>query len=137
PRPPSSTLFPYTTLFRSQLRPSMLTAADDWVRGCRPGTPRRTSAQLRQLQFHCGKPPPAAEPNTLIIITSTHACRLAVRSAPEGLLAPVGRLARNYNASVQPAVRAVKRIAWIIVMKGPCWSPTVAVRQSYRNYGGR
>jgi hypothetical protein len=26
----------------------------------------RKPAQLRQLQFHCGKPPPAAEPSTRI-----------------------------------------------------------------------
>jgi hypothetical protein len=28
----------------------------------------RTPSQFRQLQFHCGKPPPADEPSTLIFM---------------------------------------------------------------------
>jgi hypothetical protein len=32
--------------------------------------PWRTPEQFRQLQFHWGKPPPAAEPNTRICITT-------------------------------------------------------------------
>src|SRR5215831_3390526 len=50
--------------------PSPVTANADCVRRLRPGLPARTSAQLRQLQFACGKPPPAAEPNTLTIMVS-------------------------------------------------------------------
>jgi hypothetical protein len=30
--------------------------------------PARTPAQLRQLQFHCGKPPPAAVPSVVMRI---------------------------------------------------------------------
>ena len=37
---------------------------DDWVRACARIAPWRRPAQLRQLQFHCGKPPPAAKPST-------------------------------------------------------------------------
>ena len=45
---------------------STLTAIDDWVRG---GTaPERTAVQTGQPQFHCGDPPPAAEPSTRIHI---------------------------------------------------------------------
>src|SRR5262245_26276981 len=55
-------------LNRAQVRPSRLTASDDWVRLLRPGLPARASAQFRQLQLICGKPPPAAEPRTLISI---------------------------------------------------------------------
>jgi hypothetical protein len=40
------------------------TAIDDWVRARVRIVPWRRPAQLRQLQFHCGKPPPAAEPST-------------------------------------------------------------------------
>src|SRR5581483_8988120 len=47
-------------------RPSALTATEACVRGLRPGMRLRTSAELRPLQFHCGNPPPAAEPRTLI-----------------------------------------------------------------------
>jgi hypothetical protein len=32
---------------------------DDCVRGLARSVPARTPVQLRQLQFHCGKPPPA------------------------------------------------------------------------------
>src|SRR5688572_6721017 len=42
------------------------TAIEDWVRLSARRLPLRTPAQLRQLQFHCGKPPPAAEPSTRI-----------------------------------------------------------------------
>jgi hypothetical protein len=38
------------------------------VRGSAPIVPLRTPLQLPQLQFHCGKPPPAEEPRTLIFI---------------------------------------------------------------------
>jgi hypothetical protein len=45
------------------------TAIDDCVRAVARTVPLRSPAQLRQLQFHCGKPPPAAEPNTTIFMT--------------------------------------------------------------------
>jgi hypothetical protein len=41
-------------------------AREDWVRERARTVPLRTPAQLRQLQFHCGKPPPAADPRTRI-----------------------------------------------------------------------
>jgi len=45
------------------------TMMEDWVRGVALMVPARNPAQLVQLQFHCGKPPPAAEPKTCICIT--------------------------------------------------------------------
>ena len=45
-----------------------LTAMEDWVRARKCGAPLRTPEQLRQLQFHWGKPPPAADPRTRIFI---------------------------------------------------------------------
>jgi hypothetical protein len=45
-------------------------AIDDWVRAVYPGALARTAWQLVQLQFHCGNPPPAAEPRTLIFIVA-------------------------------------------------------------------
>src|SRR5919198_2001604 len=38
-------------------------ASDDWVRG-RARTPARAASHVPQWQFHCGNPPPAAEPRT-------------------------------------------------------------------------
>lgn len=52
----------------SQFSPSALTAIDDCVRGRALIVPRRRPSQLRQLQFHCGNPPPADEPSTLIFM---------------------------------------------------------------------
>jgi len=48
-----------------------LTAIDDCVRLWARTVPLRTPSQFRQLQFHCGKPPPAAEPSTRIFKVST------------------------------------------------------------------
>src|ERR1700739_3455210 len=44
-----------------------LTTIEDWVLGRARRVPLRTPEQLRQLQFHWGKPPPAADPSTLIL----------------------------------------------------------------------
>src|ERR1700756_2874726 len=44
------------------------TAIEDCVRARVCTVPLRTPSQLRQLQFHCGKPPPAEEPSTRIFI---------------------------------------------------------------------
>jgi hypothetical protein len=49
-------------LIRNHDRPSALTATDDWVRAT--PAPERTAAHTGQPQFHCGEPPPAAEPST-------------------------------------------------------------------------
>src|ERR1700724_153977 len=46
-------------------------AIDDWVRARARTVPARTPAQRGQLQFHCGNPPPAAAPNTLIFMGRT------------------------------------------------------------------
>ena len=43
---------------------------DDWVRGRARTLPLRTPAQLRQLQFHWGKPPPAAAPRMMSFMVS-------------------------------------------------------------------
>ena len=45
--------------------PSAATQIDDWVRGRARRLPLRTPAQLLQLQFHWGKPPPAAAPRMM------------------------------------------------------------------------
>src|SRR5215467_5863285 len=57
-------------LSRNHCSPSALTAADAWVRARSDACPARTPTQFAQPQFHCGEPPPAAEP-------STRRCKLA------------------------------------------------------------
>jgi hypothetical protein len=42
-----------------------VTAMLAWVRGLTRGSPAQASRQTRHAQFHCGKPPPAAEPSTI------------------------------------------------------------------------
>ena len=54
----------------TQSVPSAETAIDDCVRGRARIVPLRTPSQFGQLQFHCGKPPPAAEPSTLMCISA-------------------------------------------------------------------
>jgi hypothetical protein len=39
---------------------------DDCVRGLKRASSARAPVQLAQLQFHCGKPPPAAAPRTVM-----------------------------------------------------------------------
>jgi len=51
-------------LMSTQPSVSALTATLSWVRGVARTTPSRTPRQLLQPQFHCGNPPPAAEPKT-------------------------------------------------------------------------
>ncbi len=50
----------------TQKLPSALTAKDAWLRGFTAGSPERARRQLRRLKFHCGNPPAAAAPSTLI-----------------------------------------------------------------------
>jgi len=51
-------------LINSQLSPSAVTARLAWVRGCTRASPAHAKRHVGQRQFHCGKPPPAAEPRT-------------------------------------------------------------------------
>lgn len=51
-------------LRRNQFSGSGETAIWACVRGCDFRLPARKTLQFRQLQFHWGKPPPAAEPRT-------------------------------------------------------------------------
>jgi hypothetical protein len=59
-------------LTNTQAEPE-LTAIDDCVRAYPWSVPPRKPAQLPQLQFHCGKPPPAAEPKTRILMKQAFA----------------------------------------------------------------
>jgi len=51
-------------LINSQLSPSAVTARLAWVRGRTRASPAHAKRHVGQRQFHCGKPPPAAEPRT-------------------------------------------------------------------------
>src|SRR5512147_794208 len=42
------------------------TASEDCVRGAKPGLRARALALMGPLQFHCGNPPPADAPSTLM-----------------------------------------------------------------------
>jgi len=55
-------------LMRYQSFSLAVTASEDCNNGWSDAFPERTARQLGQAQFHCGKPPPAAAPNTLIRI---------------------------------------------------------------------
>ncbi len=57
-------------LHSTQLIPSSDSAMDDWVRAWARRLPSRKPAQLTQLQFHWGNPPPAAEPRIWMYMTA-------------------------------------------------------------------
>src|ERR1043166_4807031 len=53
---------------RNQVAPSGEKASSVCVRAVAWMQPERRAEQVREAQFHCGKPPPAAEPRILICI---------------------------------------------------------------------
>ena len=55
------------------MEPSGEKASWVWLRGVAWSSPERIPEQLRQAQFHCGKPPPAAEPRILMRMVECHA----------------------------------------------------------------
>src|ERR1700738_4986395 len=95
------------TLTRAQpVESAPRTAMDDWVRARARTVPERTPAQLRQLQFHCGNPPPAAAPSTLIFMAlaageGSDAARLR-GSTPSGLSAMVDQRLLMYIVISMP-----------------------------------
>ena len=52
-------------LISAKRSPFDVTASESCVRPRRPSRPARTPTQFGHPQFHCGKPPPAAEPMTI------------------------------------------------------------------------
>src|ERR1700740_3407871 len=54
-----------------EARSSPQTATEDCVRRSARSVPARTPEQFRQLQFHWGNPPPAADPSTRIFTASS------------------------------------------------------------------
>ncbi len=61
-------------------------AMDDWVRAVARRLPSRKPLQLTQLQFHCGKPPPAAEPRIWMYMAAP-----SIWKTVENENAPAGR----------------------------------------------
>ena len=84
-------------MLRENSAPLPLSAIEDCVRACARSVPRRRPSQLRQLQFHCGKPPPAAEPRTWICTSCT--CRKRhTDDAGVPLASAVGDVHRDFEA---------------------------------------
>ena len=52
-------------LISTQFSPSAVIARLAWVRGRARTSPAHAKRHVGQRQFHCGKPPPAAEPSTM------------------------------------------------------------------------
>ena len=70
------------------------TAIDDWVRARVWRVPSRKPPQLRQLQFHCGKPPPAADPSTRIFTKKARPACAGYAS----LISAIGNVHRDFHA---------------------------------------
>src|SRR6266849_97980 len=71
-------------LSRDQLSPSALMARDSWVRGTAEIVPSRSPRQFGHPQFHCGNPPPAAEPRTRISTVKPRSTESPPRARPAG-----------------------------------------------------
>src|SRR6201996_2008520 len=54
-------------LMSTHCSPFADTAMLAWLRGLTRGSPAQAKLQTGQRQFHCGNPPPAAEPRTTAI----------------------------------------------------------------------
>ena len=71
-------------LINTQFSPSAVTARLAWVRGRTRASPAHAKRHVGQRQFHCGKPPPAAEPRTRAVsrpIQDRRKCGIRTRPA--------------------------------------------------------
>ena len=75
------------------------------LRACTAGLPFRASAQLRQLQLICGKPPPAEEPRTLISMEVSPELIVNAQSRP-AIAAPA---APKHKTAVEASTAAQTR----------------------------
>src|SRR5262245_5358430 len=96
-------------LSRNHAWPSALTATLSWVRGLAAIAPSRAPRQFGQPQFHCGKPPPAADPNTL---TRTASLLIAAEGLDPAGPAPRGLVAPDTKASPPIAASDTPRRPW-------------------------
>src|SRR6266849_9916023 len=85
---------------RNHAAPSAETATDSCVRGLALMLPSRAPRQLGHPQFHCGKPPPAAEPKTRTRKSGLHETRqpcFGLSGPKQGLLSEF-RVQRRLDA---------------------------------------
>jgi hypothetical protein len=61
----------------------------------------RIAAHWRQLQFHCGKPPPAADPRTRMCMGNAPEGRPGQRNSWPGEQSAVGEIHRHFEANAQ------------------------------------
>src|SRR5262249_50566474 len=115
-------------LNRTHSIPSAEAAMEDWVRGRARIVPLRTPSQLRQLQFHCGRPPPAADPSTRMCIKS---------KAPRGALVSVPAGISGWRCTSSPRSRNASRCiqAWSTCVS-PEWKRTRRGRAPSREHYG-
>src|SRR5690606_28058339 len=88
-------------LQRIQSTPLSLMAMDDWVRAWPRKVPARRPAQLVQLQFHWGKPPPAAEPRIWMNMEPSPIKAPAEAGAEQST---IGEVHRHFETNTQIAV---------------------------------
>lgn len=100
-------------LNNTQFSWSELTVMDDCVRAVTRLLPVRYPLQLGQLQFHCGKPPPAAEPRTCIFKREYFFERCDKKSQAPAGATPTGEL-RSAIGDVHRYFKAKTHI-------GSCW----------------
>src|SRR5690349_6091850 len=113
------------TLRITQRSPSPLTATDDWVR---PAPRLRASAQFGQAQFHCGTPPPAAEPRMMIRIEQRG--RVGHPAPPLTCNALVQALPAYAPTSIPSSTTANSGLVQVILpfLRGLQWSTTTSAQ---------
>ena len=91
-------------LHRIQFTPSSDRAMEDWVRAWALRVPLRKPSQLTQLQFHWGKPPPAAEPRIWICMGKAKPGKSTPRRTGAWGASTVGEVHGDFEADAQVSV---------------------------------
>src|SRR5436189_3652922 len=93
--------------------PSADTAMELWVRACACTSPWRWPAHSRQLQFHCGKPPPAPEPSTRIFMAVCSERPVAGRSAVRDVHRDLEAEAHVFERGLRPVHGSLLGLRWM------------------------
>src|SRR3954471_3643483 len=84
-------------------------ASDDCVRG-RARTPARAASHVPQRQFHCGNPPPAAEPRT------------RTRNGPDLARLPLVQVGSDLGAQLDDLELGLDPLHWCLLIRVLGWT---------------
>jgi hypothetical protein len=101
--------------------PSAVTASEHWLRAA--ASPFHARSQLAQRQFHCGKPPPAADPRTTACTPYRRAQAYELISRPTATIRRDGlrHVFRVFIPTSIESLQDVKVIIWAKIFKSKWW----------------